>query len=161
SATPPPILFKGIVESRRALQDVVASAKRRLLILNPHLDHLLFDYNEVVEALSKFARSAARVEVSILIMDSKLIVERGHQVLELARRLDGKIRIRKLNENANAKTSSFVCADFDSYWLMPNYDAYDGVLDLTNPVTNKRLTEVFVTAWEKSFEDPELRVLQI
>ena len=111
--------------------------------------------------LSRLARSAARVEIRILIFSSKLIVDRGHRLLELARRLDEKITIQLLSEKPSSETSTFVCADLDAYWLLPNFDKPEGLYDLGNPVTNQRLSDVFQTAWDKSAPDPELRTLRL
>jgi len=153
--------FTGFSACTDALQKVIESASRRLLILSPYLDHELFDKEPLIAALSALARSAPRVEIRILIFDSKPMVDRGHRIVELARRLDEKIKIQVLRESPGAKTSSYVCADLDGYWLLPAYDKHDGVADLANPVTCKRLTEVFNLAWAKSVEDNELRTLRI
>ena len=153
--------FSGFHECTQALLEVIESARRRLLILSPYLDHELFDKDELATLVSEFARSAPKVEIHILIFNSKLMVDRGHQLVDLARRLDGKIKIRVLQEQPTSQSSSFVCADLDAYWLLPSSDKHDGVSDLANPVTCRRLTEAFERAWLKSSEDPELRRLRI
>jgi len=156
-----PTAFEGFVETTSALQNVIESARRRILILSPYLDHEIFDVNKVSQALSELARSAPKVEIRILIFSSKLIVDRGHQIIDLTRRLDEKIKIRVLAETPRTSSSSFVCADLDAYWLMPNYDNYSGIMELANPSTCKRLTEAFETAWDKSHDDNELRILRL
>jgi predicted GNAT family N-acyltransferase len=153
--------FGGFSECTEALHEVIASARRRLLILSPYLDHELFDKEGVEALVSALARSAPKVEIHILIFNSKLIVNRGHLLVDLARRLDGKIKIRLLQEQPTSQSSSFVCADLDAYWLLPSSDKHDGVCDLANPVTCRRLTEAFESAWSKSSEDPELRRLRL
>jgi predicted GNAT family N-acyltransferase len=153
--------FDGYSDCLQALQRVIESARRRLLILNPYLDHELFDHQDIAHAISELARSAPRVDIQILIYNSQLIVERGHKLLDLARRLDQKITIRVLSELPNSASSSFACADLDGYWLLPSYEKYSGIADLHNPVTCKRLTDVFETAWQKSRPDPELRLLRL
>ncbi len=153
--------FEGYSDCLEALGRVIASARRRLLILSPYLDHELFDQEHIAGAVSALARSAPRVEIEILIYNSQLIVERGHRLLELARRLDQKISIRLLAETPTVTSSSFVCADLDAYWLLPSFEKHQGIADLNNPVTSKRLSETFAEAWRKSREDPDLRVLRI
>jgi len=159
--TPQPVLFEDQAGAELGLSRVLAAARRKLCILSPFLDHELFDVPERIEQISALARGAPRAEIRILILSSKLMVDRGHRLLELARRLDQKISIRVMDERPNADTSTFMCADLDGYWLMPSYEKYDGVSDLVNPVTTKRLTEAFERAWEKSREDPELRIVRI
>jgi len=153
--------FSGLTECSQALLRVVRSARRRILILSPYLDHELFDKEQLAGALSALARSAPKMEIHILIFDTKLIVDRGHGIIELARRLDEKIKIHVFSAQPANQSSSFVCADLDAYWLLPNFDKYDGVSDLANPVTCRRLTEVFETTWSQSQEDSELRALRL
>jgi len=75
--------------------------------------------------------------------------------------LEEKVKIRRVEQNFNPKTSQFVSADLDGYWLLPNHEVYEGVSDLADPVTTKRLNEVFATLWAKNQMDPELRLLRI
>ncbi len=153
--------FDGFVACSDELLRIISSAQRRLLILSPYLDHELFDKQPVADAISALARSAPKVEVRILIFDSKPLVDRGHRLMDLARRLDGKIKIRVLSERADSQSSAFVCADLDAYWLLPSYDLHAGVADTGNPVTCRRLAETFETAWSKSKDDTELRTLKL
>jgi predicted GNAT family N-acyltransferase len=153
--------FRGLQETRDHLLRVIRAARRRVLILSPILEEELFDGEELTNALSELARSGRRAEVRILIFDSKLIVQRGHRIVELARRLDEKIKIRLVEQTYDTKTSTFVSADLDAYWMLPNHEVYEGISDLADPVTTKRLNETFETLWEKSREDPELRILNI
>ena len=156
-----PTRFHDHSDCLQALTQTIAQARRRLLLLNPFLDHDLFDRPPVAEAISQLARSAPRVEIKIIVFDTKLIVDRGHSLVELARRLDDNIHIRVLSEMANAETSSFVCADLDAYWLLPSYEQYEGISEQANPVTTARLVESFNQAWEKSVSSPELRTLRL
>ncbi|XOV81809.1 MAG: GNAT family N-acetyltransferase [bacterium] len=153
--------FTGYTDCLAALDRVIASARRRLLILSPYLDHELFDQAVIAQKVSALARSAPRVEIEILIYNSQLIVERGHRLLELTRRLDQKMSMRLLAETPTDTSSSFVCADLDAYWLLPSFEKHQGIADLNNPVTTKRLSETFAQAWRKSKEDPDLRLLRI
>jgi predicted GNAT family N-acyltransferase len=156
-----PKQFTGPAQAEEALSELLNVAARQLFILSPYLDHEIFDCDGIVEALSRFARLNARCQIRIVIMNSKLIVHRGHRLLELARRLDDKIKVRVLDEPVTDSTSTFVCADAQGYWLLPVHDQYDGVLDLSNPVITNRLQETFTSAWEKSKVDQELRLLRL
>jgi len=153
--------FDGYTQCSEELLRIIHSAQRRLLILSPYLDHELFDRQTVADAISALARSAPKVEIRILIFDSKPLVDRGHRLMDLARRLDGKIKIRVLSERADSQSSAFVCADLDAYWLLPSYDLHAGVADTGNPVTCRRLAETFETAWTKSRDDTGLRTLKL
>lgn len=158
-STPHP--FDGQEEALLQLQQTIESATRRICILSPYLDHILFAEAGVVDLLSRFARKAPLVDIKVLLMSSKRVVDRGHPLLELARRLDQNISIRWLDEKISEETSTFVCADAQGYWLMPAHEQFEGVADLGNAVTANKLYQTFKIAWGKSKEDPELRELRI
>ncbi len=156
-----PQTFDTLETARDSLQTVIHHAQRSLTLLHPNLEQELFAHPPIVDAISALARRAPRVSVRILLLDLKLVTSRGHPLLNLARRLDEKIKMRVLTERPNSDTSSFVCVDDNAYWLMPNWETYEGVCDLSNPVTNQRLADVFTTAWEKSRDAADLRTLRI
>ncbi len=156
-----PKTFEESSDALRGLVDVADAADRQIRLLAPYLDRALFDQPALVDSISRLARSSARADVQILIMSSKYIVSQRHSLVDLARRLDDKIQIRLLDEEITEETSSFMCADLDSYWLIESHTNYNGVCDLYNPVVVNRFRESFQQAWDKSREDPELRLLRL
>ena len=156
-----PSSFTNKMDASSNLVNILSNAKRQVQLLHPNLDQDFYDNPDIANVLSQVARSAANVQIRILIMDVKLIVDRGHSLLELARRLDQKIKIRVLDETANPATSSFCCVDQQGYWLLPSWEKFEGVSDHNNPVTCNRLLAAFESAWEKSKESSELRQLQL
>lgn len=135
--------------------------RRKLAILSQHLDHALFDRPEVVEAVSAFARSSPAVDVRILISDSSLIVSRGHRLVELGRRLDSRIDIRRTAEDHAPGEASFVVCDDQDFFLMPDFREYQALADAGDPVRARRLLEEFDHLWARSAPDPELRILKL
>lgn len=156
-----PITFDSRDTCLKALLSTLLAAKRNAVILSPYLDQDYFAQQDVVQALSDHARSAPKATLRILIMSSKHMVSRGHPLVDLARRLDEKIKIRLLDEPITTQTSSFVCVDQSGYWLLPDHTLPSGVSDLGNPVLAQRFMETFETAWEKAKPDPELRELRL
>ncbi|MEQ9450917.1 MAG: GNAT family N-acetyltransferase [Pseudomonadales bacterium] len=152
--------FSSLEGARDALITLLNQARRQVYLLSPLLDHDLLDQEPVVEAFSSFARRAPRAEIRILLMSSKIAVDRGHRLVELARRLDQKIQIRWHDEEVTESTSSFACADLSHYWLLPVFEQYVGVYH-ADQVLTKRFRQTFVSAWDKSKEDPELRLLRL
>ncbi len=145
----------------RGLVEALELPRRKLLIMSPLLDHALFDRADVVEAVSRFARSSSSATVRILIADSSVIVSRGHALVELARRLDSSIEIRKLPETQRGEETTFVTWDEQGFLLMPEFRDYDAVANLNDPVQARRLTEEFTHLWDRSAPDPELRTLRL
>jgi predicted GNAT family N-acyltransferase len=135
--------------------------RRTLLLLSPLLDPLLFDRPDVVEAISAFAREARQTRVQILIRDSSQIVARGHRLVELARRLDSRVELRRLPDDAGTRELSFMTWDERGCWLLPDYREYQALRNFHDPVQAKRLTEQFARLWARSTPDPELRLLRL
>ena len=144
-----------------ALTRVLAEPLRSVEIYSPRLDHLLFDTREVVDALSTFVRRGAPARLRILIHSSDLVIGRGHRLLELSRRIDSKIDIRRVPEELASDTHTYVTWDRRGYWLMPDYREYDGLSNHYDPVQANRLDERFEYLWERGISDPELRTLRL
>jgi predicted GNAT family N-acyltransferase len=143
------------------LLECLARPRRTLCLLSPLLDPLLFDRPEVVEAVSNFARNARNARMQILLRDSSLIVARGHRLVELARRLDSRLEIRRLPDDAGAQDLSFATWDTRGYWLLPDYREYQALRNFHDPVQAARLMEQFARLWARSAADPELRLLKL
>jgi len=143
------------------LLECLAEPLRTVQIYSQHLDHALFDQRSVVDALSRFVRRGPPARLQILIHSSRRIVNRGHMLLELARRIDSKIHIRRVPEALAADLHTCLVWDERGYWLMPDFHEYEAMANCYDPVRSKRLTERFELLWHKSSEDSELRVLRL
>ena len=143
------------------LHTVLASARRTLRIYSPTLDHTLFDQPSIVELVSDFARSAPGAQVDILLRDSQLIVARGHTLVELGRRLDEKLRIRRLPDTIKGDQQSWLVVDNNALWVQSEPDEYRGWSDTWNPVQAERFAKRYTQFWDRSGPDPELRLLRI
>lgn len=153
--------FFNDVDALSGLLQVVHSASRTVKIYSPELDHLLFDTPDMVQMLSEFVRSAPSCRVDILITRTKPIVSRGHALLELARRLDGKISIRRLPDGMNADAQSWLIADGHGVWVQSEPEEYRGWSDPFNPVQAERFDKRYTHFWDRSVADSELRVLRL
>ena len=143
-----------------ALQ-VIHGASRTVKLYSPELDHALFDTPDMVQMLSDFVRAAPSCRVEILIARSKPIVSRGHSLVELARRLDGKIALRRLPETITADAQSWLIADADGIWVQSEPDEYRGWSDTYNLVQAERFEKRFTQFWDRSVTDSELRLLRL
>jgi len=143
------------------LHSVIASARRSIRIYSPELDHALFDSEPLATLISEFARSAAGCQVDILINNSSLIVARGHLLIELGRRLDEKLVLRRLPETTKGDQQSWLVVDNCALWVQSEPDEYRGWSDTFNPVQAERFGTRFTQFWDRSGPDPELRVLRL
>ena len=153
--------FDGESESLEGLLDLLQHPSRTVRIYSQELDHSLFDRTDVTDALSTFVRHGPPARLLILIHSSSSIVSRGHQLLELARRLDSKVEIRKVPGELATDRASFVLADERGYFLLPDHREYQAVANAFDPVQSERLAERFDYLWQRSESDPDLRVLRL
>lgn len=143
------------------LRNVLTRAQRTLRIYSPMLDPTLFDQPEVVALVSQFARSAAGIQIEILLRDSQLIVARGHTLVELGRRLDEKMRIRKLPDTIKGDKQSWLVVDNRALWVQSEPEEYRGWSDTWNQVQAERFAKRYTQFWDRSGPDPELRLLRL
>ena len=153
--------FDSESDSISGLLDLLQTPSRTVRIYSQELDHALFDRADVTDALSEFVRHGPPARLQILIHSSGSIVSRGHQLLELARRLDSKIEIRKVPGELATDRSSFVLADEQGYFLLPDHREYQAMANAFDPVQSERLVERFDYLWDRSETDPDLRVLRL
>lgn len=140
---------------------VVETARRTVLILSPTLDAALFGNARMISSVSKLARRSRSAIVRVLLEDPKSIAEAAHPLLELARRLPSKIDMRRLPDNDAPLRRSFVVVDGEAVWIQPDRDAYAGWSNTYDRIEARRLVEEFTALYERSAEDPHLRLLSL
>jgi predicted GNAT family N-acyltransferase len=156
------VAFSDESQCRERLLEIVARAEREICIVSADLDPAVFADPVCVETLSRFVRRAAVPRVRILIEDTRGIAESGHRLLELARRLPSKILMRRLpGDLPSGPKRSFVVVDDRAYWLQPDREVYAGLANRYDRVEARRLIEEFERLFDRSREDPELRLVTI
>lgn len=149
------------LDCRLAVAEMIASARRTLLILSPSLDPALFASPGCLSAVSTFARRSRHARAQILVEDTKAIASDNHALLELARRLPSKLEMRRLPEDVAPPRSNFIVVDTRAIWVQPDRDAYLGWWNLNDRVEARRLTEQFTALYQRASDDPELRLLNL
>lgn len=137
------------------------SASRHICIQSPKLDHAAFDSADLVDALSALARSSRQAQVRILISDSRGLLGRRHQLLQLARRLPSVVHIRKLAEHPQWNNETVVIRDRDGVLYKPGGSEHDAFFEPKSRASTARHLELFDDLWRYSLEDPELRSLSL
>ncbi len=149
------------LDCRSAVSEVIASARRTLLIMSPSLDPALFASPDCLSAVSTFARRSRHARAQILVEDTKAIASNSHPLLELARRLPSKVAMRRLADDVAPPRANFVVVDGRAIWLQPDRDAYLGWWNLNDRVEARRFAEEFAALYERASDDPELRLLTL
>jgi hypothetical protein len=141
--------------------ELVQSALRYCCILSPTLDHAAFDNSAMADALSTLCRRSRQTRVRILINDPRALVGRGHQLLQLARRLSSKIEIHKLAEHPDWNGETIVIRDRDGVLYKPTGSDHNAFYEPDSRASTQAHLELFEELWRYSVEDAELRALSL
>ncbi|MFT4826428.1 MAG: hypothetical protein ACJAUG_001999 [Halioglobus sp.] len=134
------------------------SASRYVKIISPRLDHLVFDNTELSDALAALARSGSNSRVDILISDSRPIIQNGHRLLNLARRLPSSVSIRKLADHPEMTGETVVLRDLNGILFMPGDEGL-GFYDPDSRASTQPFIDKFEPLWQRAQPDPEFRRL--
>ena len=137
--------------------ELVASASRHICILSPALDHDVFDRRELSEALAALARRGRESLVRILVSDARPIVQRGHRLLQLARRLPSSVRLQKLAEHPDWKGETIVIRDRDGVLYKPGDADHEGFYEPDSRASAQKHADLFEELWRHSAPDVEFR----
>lgn len=137
------------------------TASRHICILSPQLDPAAFDSAELAATLSTLARDSRQTQVRILVKESGLLVGRGHQLLQLARRLPSSVHIRKLAEHPNWNNETVVIRDRNGVLFKSSGSDHLAFYEPDSGAVTLPHLELFEELWRYSIEDTELRALRI
>ncbi|HSG91300.1 MAG TPA: GNAT family N-acetyltransferase [Pseudomonadales bacterium] len=155
------VMLEGPSEVRDAIVQLCSHARRELQILSPELDPKLFDDAELVEILSNFARRHEQSRVTILIHDSRRMVQDGHRLLELSRRLSTSISIRLVHPDMRDREDTLVVADRIGLVNLPRHGFAQGFLNLNDSPLANQYARLFERLHDHAQFDPHLRTLSI
>ncbi|MEP1595194.1 MAG: GNAT family N-acetyltransferase [Halieaceae bacterium] len=137
------------------------TAARHICILCPQLDHAAFDNKDLSEALSALARRGRQSMIRILVMDSRAIVQRGHRLMELARRLPSSVKLHKLAEHPEWKGQTVVTRDRDGVLYKPGDSNHECFYEPGSRASTQRHLDLFEDLWRHSAPDTEFRSLSL
>ncbi|QIB64076.1 GNAT family N-acetyltransferase [Kineobactrum salinum] len=138
-----------------------AAARRELCILSPALDHRVFDSQAMADALSALARSYRHSRVRLLVADYRPLVQRGHRLLTLARRVPSSVHLQLLPEHPQWRGETLVIRDRSGV-LYRTEDADKAVLYAPDsPASTAPHRELFEELWGCSAVHPEFRKLSL
>lgn len=163
SETDPNLHLLGDAEAfaTHALQ-IAEQTSRELVIVSDFLDPAIFNQANFADLVSRLARRHRHARVRILLKDIRPVVERGHKLLSLARRLSSKIEIRKLLTDAENDGRAYLIGDRDKLLYKHDDGEYKGFANYTGGPEASRLLVDFDNLWERHSElSPALRTLRI
>lgn len=140
---------------------MLAQARRDCCLLTRDLDRTLYDQSPFLDALKELALRGRTSQIRILLQDHEPAVQRGHRLLELARRLTSKIEIRRPGVDWLHFPESFLLIDDSGYVHRELSTRYEASADYHAPLTVRHLRKQFDAIWETSEENPEMRRLHV
>jgi hypothetical protein len=158
ATNPDLILLEGLDALRSAALQAVQGGHRKVYILSESLDPAIYDTDDFRDALRDLVITDRYCQAYILVKDIQPLVERGHRLLELARRLSSKVALRKLTVPPRNNDEAWMIVDTGTLLYKHDDSVYKGYLDSAAGPKCKQLTEAFMSMWEKYGEvDPSLR----
>lgn len=156
------LLLEDAAAFAKHAQQIAARSSREICILSGSLDPTIYDQENFVRLVSELARSERHAQVRILVKDVRPILERGHKLLNLARRLSSKVQIRKLLMDPEDKDHSYLLSDRGLLLYMHEEGAYQGFADYDATSRTRQLLENFNRLWEHHSEvSPDLRQMHL
>ncbi|MBN4059763.1 hypothetical protein JYU22_01765 [Gammaproteobacteria bacterium AH-315-E17] len=145
--------------SKHSLQ-VVETSRREILLLSKTLDPALYDNDAFYQCILDLARSDRNAQVKILLKDIRPVIEQGHRILNLARRLSSKIEIRKLLIKPAKDSITYLIGDRKHLLYMHEDLIYNGFVNYAAAQESKILADEFTYLWDRHSElDPALRTM--
>ncbi len=141
--------------------ELCESALRQVAVLSPALDPQVFDRVELVTALSALARRGRQSEIRILVQAAGPIVQRGHRLLELVRRLPSALRIQVLPHHPEWKDETLVIRDRDGMLYKPGDSDQRGFYQPDSVAQVSQHLDHFNELWRRSAPDINFRSLPL
>lgn len=153
------------VDLKEDLQQLILTmsqqAKQRILIFSHHLEHSLFDNDELYEAIKLLAIKNQRTHIHILLQDINSITIKDHRLLKLARRISSHISIKLAAKEHQDIFETFMIFDNSAYILLTHPERYDALGNFYGPLKTGHLSEQFEELWQRATVDSSLRRLSL
>ena len=150
-----------LAEACAVAHGLAAQARRTLLLHTEDLEPAIYDDSAFLDAASRLARDHSQSRIWILIHDARKVVQHGHRLIEIARRLSSTIQLRRPAPQYRNYHESFLLADGCGYLHRPLAARYEGTANFNDPGKVADLEKYFMEVWERSEADEEIKRLFI
>lgn len=147
------------MEIRQHFLSMCSQARDLVRISSPRLNPAVFDHEEVRKVLSALARSSRYTEVRLLVSQPQAIIDRGHSLLALSRRLSSAAPMRELMQADNEPQAEFILVDNSGVIELGASEQEPASICFADRVRNKALAEGFDHLWQRSRTPVALRSL--
>jgi hypothetical protein len=150
---------------QRATTALLGQTRRELYIVTPDFEPERYNDITFAEALSAFTRRSRYSDARILIGDPAIALRWGHKIVNLARRLPTKLRIRQLHEEdfdtTGERTEAWIVADDIGLLRRDGREGFKGMLAAKAIPQAQRASQQFSAMWERSREVADFRNLDL
>lgn len=140
---------------------LAAQAQRTLLLHTEDLEPAIYDEAAFLDAVSRLARTHGQSRIWILLHDARKVVQHGHRLIEIARRLSSAIQLRRPGPQYRNFHDSLLLADGCGYLHRPIASRYEGTANFHDPGKVADWEKYFMEVWERSEPDEEIRRLYL
>lgn len=148
-------------ENHDVALELVRQAKREVYIASYDLDAAVFSHEDFIDALSTLVRGHRNAQAQILLQRHDKVIKHGHRLIPLAHRLSSSIHIHRPAPEHRNYIETFMVVDGIGYFKRQQSDRYEGLASFKAPIVARDLRDLFLTMWERSAPEPQLRRLQI
>ncbi|MEA2094600.1 MAG: hypothetical protein U9P11_08560 [Pseudomonadota bacterium] len=142
-------------------QALANQAERSLLLHTEDLEHAIYDQTAFLEAVSRLARSHKQARIWILIQDARKLVQHGHRLIELSRKLGSCVQFRRPGPEYRNFHETFLLADDAGYLHRLSVNRYEGNANFNDPGKTREWSKYFLEVWDRSEPDEEIRHLHL
>ncbi len=155
------IRFEGRQDATKLVLELALQAKKQICILGQDIDPVLFDTQGFVECISALARKSRSTQIRIIAHNTRINLQNGHRVIELARRLSSSIYIRNTDKQHRDLQQTLLIIDDFAYLICPRATRYDGSANEYDRFTVREYQAQFDKLWDLATPDINIRELPI
>jgi hypothetical protein len=150
-----------LAEARAVAQALAAQTQRTLLLHTEYLEPAIYDESAFLDAVTRLSHAHSQSRIWILIQDARKVVQHGHRLIEIARRMSSSIQLRRPAEQYRNYHESVLLADGCGYLHRPIAARYEGTANFHDPGKVADFEKYFMEVWERSEPDEEIKRLYI
>ena len=150
-----------LAEASAVAQALAAQARRTLLLHTEDLEPAIYDESAFLDAVTRLSHAHSQSRIWILIQDSRKVVQHGHRLIEIARRMSSSIQLRRPAEQYRNYHESFLLADGCGYLHRPIAARYEGTANFHDPGKVADFEKYFMEVWDRSEQDEEIKRLYL
>jgi len=148
-------------ENRLASQHMAAQARNTICIASRDLDAAIYDTQEFCDGVRHLATSNRAARIQIMVWDTSRIINDGHRLVELMRRLTSFIDIKTPARQHTDYNEALLVVDETAYIHRELADRFEADANFNARREATHYAKQFKEMWDYGLHDPNLRRLHI